>query len=265
MSIRILDCGLIIRRPEGEGAKKVVQLKGKVAKQKCSDKTKRNRITTFICGEKSRHEFQPLIGLFVDQAHIEPLHPKNNSCRQLFRRILYESIAKSALSPNVKHFDDVPHSAPFYKHVDCLQKTAKLARLAKEVKRWFNETKGSGKDFQYRFTVQESRMFLHNFMFLIDSLSEPCDNEKHSFTLHVFAYICLQLRQSVSVFCRVVNVTLKDIDLLRQYCTKMFSSMLFIYIFNFAYNLECRSSYCCSCFRYLWEIPFRTKCCLNGG
>ena len=100
----------------------------------------------------SRQEFQPLIGPFVDRAHIEPLHPKNNSCQQHFRRILYESIAESALSPNVKHFDDVPHSTPIYKHVDCLQKTAKLARLATKVKGWFNKPKGSGKDFQCRFS-----------------------------------------------------------------------------------------------------------------
>lgn len=125
----------------------------------------------------------PLIGQFIDRAHIEPLHPKDNACQQLFRRILYESIGKSALDKSVVNFEQVPNSAPFSRLVNCLQNTAKLPRVSKRIRRWFNETKGSGSDFQYRFTGQDSRMFLHNFMFVIAAVrSRP----SHSMSLHTF-------------------------------------------------------------------------------
>lgn len=203
-------------------SKEVANLKVKVEKLKCTKATKRNKITTFISGNNSRQEFVPLIGPFIDRAHIEPLHPKNNACQQVFRMILYESIAKSSLPKTVVHFDNVPYSAPFSKLVICLQKKASLARLAKKIKRWFNDTKGSGNDFQYRFTGQDSRMFLHNFMLIIDSLRQHCDCEKQTLSLHVFAYISLQLRQAVSIFCRVVNITLENVHQLKQYCSNFF-------------------------------------------
>ena len=75
-------------------AKEVEKLKLKLEKQKGSKVSKRKKVTSLISDKKSRQEFVPLLGQFVDRAHIEPLHPKNNACQQLFRRILYESIGK---------------------------------------------------------------------------------------------------------------------------------------------------------------------------
>ena len=203
-------------------AKEVEKLKLKHEKQKGSKVSKRKKVTNFISDKKSRQEFVPLLGRFVDRAHVEPLHPKNNACQQLFRRILYESIGKSALDKSVIHFDQVPSSAPSSRLVNCLQKTAKSPRLAKKVRRWFNETNASGNDFQYRFTGQDSRMFLHNFMLVIDSLTQPADSEKQIFTLHVFAYICFQLRQIVSIVCKAVSIRLQDITQLKGYCSNLF-------------------------------------------
>ena len=62
-------------------SKEVEKLKLKLEKQKGSKVTKRNKITSFISDQKSRQEFVPLIGQFIDRAHIEPLHPKNNACQ----------------------------------------------------------------------------------------------------------------------------------------------------------------------------------------
>ena len=179
-------------------------------------------VTSFISDKKSRQEFVPLIGQDIDRAHIEPLHPKNNACQWLFRRILCESIGKSALNKSVVQFDQVPNSVPFSRLVIYLQKTAKLSRLAKKVKRWFSEIQGSGNDFQYRFTGQDARMFLHNFMLVIDALKQPAGSEKQTLTLHVFAYICFQLRQIVSIACRVINITLQDLTQLKQHCSNLF-------------------------------------------
>ena len=80
-----------------------------------------------------------------------------------------------------------------------------MGRLAKKVIRWFNENKDLAR-FQYRFTGQDFRLFLQNFMFTIAFIKQAHDSEKQTFSLHVFAYMSLQLRQIVSLFCRVVNV-----------------------------------------------------------
>ena len=61
-------------------SKEVEKFKLNLKKQKGSKLTKRNKITSFISDQKSRQEFLPLMGQFIDRAHIEPLHPKNNAC-----------------------------------------------------------------------------------------------------------------------------------------------------------------------------------------
>ena len=211
-----------------EVAQGVAKLRGRVEKLKCTKATKRKKILDFISDKNSRQEFEPLIGPFIDRAHIDPLHAKNNACQQLFRKILYESIAKTPLPGTRRDFESLPASSPFVKLVICLQKNAKLARLANKVKQWFNEGNGSDKDFQYRFTGQDSRLFLHNFMYVIDAVKEQFDSKKQTFALHVFAYLCLQLRQIVSLFCRVVNITAQDIQTLKHHCTNFFrASCLF--------------------------------------
>ena len=53
---------------------------------------------------------------------MEPLHPKNNACQQLFKEILYESIGKSGLPATVIQFDSVPVASPFKKLVHSLEK-----------------------------------------------------------------------------------------------------------------------------------------------
>lgn len=202
-------------------AREVEKVKKQVSKQKVSEKTKRKKVTDFIASKGSRQEFEPLVGKFIDRTHVEPLHPKNNSCQQLFTLILYESIGKSALASSISDFDAVPCTSPFYKLVNCLQKKVKMGRLAKKVIRWFNENKDLAR-FQYRFTGQDSRLFLQNFMFIIDSIKQAHDSEKQTFSLHVFAYMSLQLRQIVSLFCRVVNVSQENIAELKQCCTNFF-------------------------------------------
>ena len=70
----------------------------KLEVQNCSAKTNRNKITALIANEKSRQEFKPLLGRFLDRAHIEPLHVKNNACQQMFRLILCESVSSQILA-----------------------------------------------------------------------------------------------------------------------------------------------------------------------
>ena len=126
-------------------SKAVEKVKHELEKKKGSVITKRGKVIKFIAEKKSRQEFVPLIGHFVDRAHIDTLYSKNNACQQVFRIILYESIAKSDLAKTVTQFDHVSQFAPFKKLINCLKETARLSRLANRIIRWFNDTKGSGK------------------------------------------------------------------------------------------------------------------------
>lgn len=66
-----------------------------------------------------------------------------------------------------------------------------LTRLANKLTRWFDETNASGKEFDYRFTDKESRLFLLNFMSLIsvvESTAEPCREKPFSIFLPTFAF-----------------------------------------------------------------------------
>lgn len=73
-----------------------------------------------------------------------------------------------------------------------------LTRLAKRLIKWFDETLSTGKEFDYRFTGKDSRLFLHNFMLLIASVDPSGQNVSHD--LHIMAYACLCLRDAVALF-----------------------------------------------------------------
>ena len=90
----------------------------------------------------------------------------------MFRHILEFGIAKSNLAPSIDMFSSVNPECPFFKLLWNMRHISNLSRLAKKVIKWFNETKASGKSFDYRFTGEESRRFLHNFMHLISATEQ---------------------------------------------------------------------------------------------
>ena len=185
-------------------AKKVHVFKTKLNKKPLTEKTKRSKITGFIAGCKSRQEFEPPIGRLIDKAHADPLYVKNNACQLIHKQMLYEAIAKSALGGDISNFKAVPCSSAFYKFICVLKQKCQLSRLANKIIHWFNETKAKGSEFSYRFTGRDSRMFLHNFMYLVsDCLESPKDSLRQKFRMHVFAYIALQLRNAISLFSRM--------------------------------------------------------------
>ena len=112
---------------------------------------------------------------------------------------MYESIKKSSLE-SISKFENVPINCPFSNFVCALQTKCCFSRLPKKIIRWFNETKAEGKHFDYRFTGRDSRMLLHNFMYLIESLESPHDSAGQKFKIHVFAFIALQLKYAVYIF-----------------------------------------------------------------
>ena len=64
--------------------------------------------------------------------------------------------------------------------------------------------------------------FLKNFMHLIDAMKKSSDSLYQTFILYIFAYTGIQLRQNVSLFCRVVNVNSQDLVSLRNSCLNFF-------------------------------------------
>ena len=113
-------------------ALKVKDLKNKMANRKLAEKTKRTKITKFIADNKSRQEFEPLIGRLIDKAHVDPLHVKNNACQLLHQELMYESIKKSSLE-SISKFENVPINCPFSNFVCALQTKCRLSRLAKKL------------------------------------------------------------------------------------------------------------------------------------
>ena len=61
-------------------------------------------------------------------------------------------------------------------------------------------------------------------MRLIDALEKSSDSAYQTFLLHVFAYTGIQLRQSVFLFCRVVNVNSQDLVSLKKSCLSFFQA-----------------------------------------
>lgn len=203
-------------------AHKVQELKTKLAKQKLSDSAKRSRITTFIASNKSRQEFVPLIGPLVDRIHVEPLHLKNNACALAHRYLLDEVLLLSNISVSIKTFSEVPSNSPLAKYVETMRTMCRLTRLAKQIIKWFNESRSVGKKFTYRFTGKDSRGFLHTFMLLISAVESSAKaGTKEHYTLHVLAYLCLTLRNCVSLFNRVA-ITAEQVADLEKYCQTYF-------------------------------------------
>lgn len=58
-------------------------------KSKTSNATKRSKVTAFIAQQKSRQEFEPVVGELIDRVHVDPLHLKNNACSLAHRNILH--------------------------------------------------------------------------------------------------------------------------------------------------------------------------------
>ena len=152
----------------------------------------------------------------IDQAHVEPLHLKNNLCARLHSQILENAIKKSKLPQNVNTFQKVSPQSPFASFVNSLKADSGLSRLSKII-RWFNETKATGKPFEYRFPGQESRRFLHNFMYLIRAIECRNDPDAQKFKLHVYAFICLTLRDAVSLY-NTFNTNLEQLAQLTKAC-----------------------------------------------
>lgn len=201
-------------------ANKVEQFKKTIAKNKLAPATLRSKVTSFIAQLKSRQEFQPIVGRLIDRAHVDPLHLKNNACALTHRLLLYEVIAMSKLGKKVNSFSQVPSNSPFKMYIVSMR-DCNLSRLANKIIKWFDETGANGKSFEYRFTGKQSRLFLLHFMKLISHIEPISEPGRQKTILHVLAYICLLLRDCVSMFSRL-NISNDEIKKLTSLCGDYF-------------------------------------------
>jgi hypothetical protein len=180
--------------------------------------TVRSKITIFIAKQKSWQEFAPSVGDLIDKSHIEPLHMKNNACALAHRLLLNTVISWSKL---FLAFLRIATLSKDHHIVEILRTKCHLQRLAKKIIRWFNETGGKGKEFDYRFTGKDSRLFSQNFMYIIDILESSAKSHQAVLLIHVHAYLCLCLRDAVSLFSRV-NITDERVCNLKSLCTHIY-------------------------------------------
>lgn len=109
-------------------AKKVEKLK---AKLKDPLGKQGSEVTKLISKEKSRQEFIPPLGKFVNLIKAEPLHNTNNAWQQWFTTLLTvvmqytdDSQLKSATT-----LSDMPDTSPLIEFLTCVRETAKCSRL----------------------------------------------------------------------------------------------------------------------------------------
>ena len=94
---------------------KVETFKKRVALEKIYEKTKRSKITDFVAKQNNRQEFLPLLGSYIDKAHVEPLHLKNNAWQYFVRAVLTEAIENPSCQLIVKSFLRFHLIAPLHK------------------------------------------------------------------------------------------------------------------------------------------------------
>ena len=194
--------------------------KEQISTSKLKPSTKREKLTSFIAQKKSRQEFPPLVGKFIDRAKAEPLHLKNNAWQQWNLSVLKYALSRSDVS-TCKSIVDIPPESCFGRYYNCLRFHVKATRLAKKVRKWFADGREKNKDLDYRFTGKESRLFCHNFMSIVKNLRMDSDQRSHTFQSHVFAHIAINLRDAVSLFSRV-SISNEQVLSLQQFCSNYY-------------------------------------------
>ena len=170
-------------------AENVQKKKVSLEKSNNAESTKRSKITSYISFElKSRQEYVPLIGSYIDNAKPEPLHLKNNTIKERFMLLFKICVSQSNLK-NFKSFANVPPSSLFGKFVSFVHYEMGCNFLANKIKSWYNENSGKiEKEFRFRFRGKESFLYMKNFPSLISMIISNVNNEQVKLRLHEIFY-----------------------------------------------------------------------------
>lgn len=185
----------------------------------------RSHVTKYIAKNKSRQEFVPPLGRYVDKIKAEPLHNTNNAWQHWFMILLTLAThcTDDKLIKSATKLDHLPRLSPLIKFIECIKNVVKCGRLCKRYRRWFNEERKSGTQFSYRFTGLESKRFCWNFTAPIKILLDMPGVSKGSYLkLHTLSFLGLKLRDAIAIYTRVKisNENLLELDhLCRSYFT----------------------------------------------
>lgn len=204
-----------------EIAAKVSNLKQQLQEKNYAESTKREKVLDFISDQKSRQEFEPLIGPMIDVGYAEPLHNGNNGWQFWHSLVLDLALGKSRLPGGCNELDKLPADSPFICYLSYLRNNFGLTRLVKKVKKWFTE--GRKKSFDFRFTGKETRKMCHKYMLLLDSISRESDPPETKLMIATLAYCGLQLRDAVSLFSRV-EIKESEVAKLKIACQNFFNA-----------------------------------------
>ena len=198
----------------------------KLSTKKLAPTTLRNKITTYIKSLNSRQEFLPRVGVYVDKALAEPLHIKNNVCKEFFLKVWRVVVAVADVSTTIKIFKNIPEDNLLHIFVKFVSKSMKSNKLGKKLKEWFNETRDRQSDFAFRFRGEESRNYLIHFPVLIEMLCKKIsvhpEYEKWRKRLVVIFIQSIFLRQLISFTVRVTDICQEDLLKMKSIGIKLF-------------------------------------------
>ena len=166
----------------------------KVKEKKTSGKNcSPNNLTSFIANTlKSRQEFIPLVGNFIDVAKAEPLHLK--IC-----------LAKTNIE-KTKCYSEIAKDTLFVKFVEFIHSEMNCNFLSKKIQRWFNDNCGKTEhDFAFRFRGKESFNFMQKFPELIMMIFTNVTQADLKYKLTQIHYQCILLRKLLSFSVRIVD------------------------------------------------------------
>lgn len=190
-------------------------------------KTKRNELTTFIGSKNSRQEFVPLVEEYIDLATCEPLHLKNNVCKEQFMKLLNICLADASITSKSVLFKELPQDNVFVVFLKFVQCDMNCNLLQKRVITWFDESRfKNDKVFGFRFRGKESASFLRKFPDIILLLQSKVSSS-YNFNLTVIHYQCINLRKLVSYSARITDVTYDDIKQMNSAGRFLFRSQCF--------------------------------------
>ena len=205
-----------------QDVKRVEKHKSKLTPKQIVGRTK---VTQFIASQKSRQEFEPILGPFIDKAVVEPLHLANNNWEFLFTELLaYVINSKTVIPSSARKITDLPKSCCLRTFLSCLKKKVKANRLYNSILRWFREGRKSGIAFHFRFTGQETRLMCNGFSKLVKVLLPNDLDCYEDLIIYAIAFMAVNLRDAVSIFSRITDMKQELLANLNRCCVNYFNA-----------------------------------------
>ncbi len=203
-------------------AKRVEKCKSKLSQKQLLQRTK---VTEFILAQRTRQEFEPILGPFIDKALAEPLHLANNNWQFVFSELFdYVLHSKTVIPGNAKNIADLPVTCCLRKFLTCLKKDVKANRLYKSILLWFREGRKGGAPFSLRFTGEETRLMRNGFCKLVKVVLDDYSSNSADLKVYALAFMAVNLRDAVSIFSRVTNMSQGLLSDLNKYCKRYFNA-----------------------------------------